>query len=359
MITRLPSFGKILAVAGSGGRRGGLGAAGWGLGTAEGRMVQSGKTAHHHNCRPATEALQGNQSFENSDMCRYAHLQSQNQYKQAVVFPRVISPLITHCCTALLMIPLPLLNHLPWHFLVLHLLQLTEQTQFLLTQYPWSEQTAFGHHHAQAAHAQPDDIVLTFGYLLNKFRSLCSSHSAVQDAVITSLEKHWNTLHKNQDIFIAAVILNPAYKTTPFNTITPFTNAGIIALILQLWSPFDGKNPPTALCTALLEYLSFSNDFEFMKVNLQMLLKMSHKTVSPLITPLFSIDWSLISREQNLTLTSFLWCGTEFEGKPPPWLTKLANHILSVCPNSAWCLALLAISWQSYKIGLEQKLWQH
>ncbi|KAH7919498.1 hypothetical protein BV22DRAFT_1090514, partial [Leucogyrophana mollusca] len=71
---------------------------------------------------------------------------------------------------------------------------------------------------AQAAHCRLDEVLIIFAYLCLRYQQLHNEGSS-QDhdliaVIIASLETRWSKC--DQDIFIAAVILNPLYKIEPF-----------------------------------------------------------------------------------------------------------------------------------------------
>src|SRR5438445_330109 len=78
-----------------------------------------------------------------------------------------------------------------------------------------------------------------------------------------SLEKHWDK--SDQEVFIAAVILNPMYKTSPFAQIHKFTYASIYSLLVKLWKHFYcGADPPVQLQAEMTAYLKGIGDYESM-----------------------------------------------------------------------------------------------
>ena len=72
-------------------------------------------------------------------------------------------------------------------------------------------------------------------------------------SIIDSLEKRWSKCE--QEVFLAAVILNPIYKTLPFAPLNTFTNSGIYQLLSQLWTHSFQQDPPHELLTELFDYM--------------------------------------------------------------------------------------------------------
>src|SRR5882762_7208212 len=52
-------------------------------------------------------------------------------------------------------------------------------------------------------------------------------------AIIESIKAQWATA--DQEIFVAAIILNPFYQSTPFTALQFLTNAGIHSMLGCLW----------------------------------------------------------------------------------------------------------------------------
>jgi hypothetical protein len=59
-------------------------------------------------------------------------------------------------------------------------------------------------------------------------------------AIIESIKAQWATA--DQEIFVAAIILNPFYQSTPFTALQFLTNAGIHSMLGCLWQHFFLKN---------------------------------------------------------------------------------------------------------------------
>jgi hypothetical protein len=61
----------------------------------------------------------------------------------------------------------------------------------------------------------------------------------VREAVLASLEKRW--ANSDQDVSIAAVVLNPTYVCKPFSDHYAFTKIGLQMLLGRLWRRFNQK----------------------------------------------------------------------------------------------------------------------
>jgi hypothetical protein len=78
---------------------------------------------------------------------------------------------------------------------------------------------------------------------------------SVKQALLKSIESRWSKAE--QDVFIAAVILNPTLKLAPFNTTNRtriFSLASILALCSRLYTRFYGGPEPAELHSNLRDY---------------------------------------------------------------------------------------------------------
>ena len=82
----------------------------------------------------------------------------------------------------------------------------------------------------QGSFCRLDEVLLVFGYLFNQFAGLNDlQDNLLKHAVLNSIELRWSKCE--QDVFIAAAILNPFLKIKPFKPLSIFTNAGIDNLL--------------------------------------------------------------------------------------------------------------------------------
>ena len=180
-----------------------------------------------------------------------------------------------------------------------------------------------------------DQILLTFGSLSIYYQSVRTEDDANIPgctAILDSIEKRW--AKADQDVFIAAVILNPFIKTSAFCPSLPFlTRAGVLALFRRLYERFFSITETAEELAENLQAL-FGNSQEYFAgegICADMALyaeaveteaTAKHKSPDPVevyhgISPLSSI------------------------ASPP--LFKLAFHVLSICPNSASCERLFSV----------------
>ena len=98
-------------------------------------------------------------------------------------------------------------------------------------------------------------------------------------AIIDSLEKWWDK--SDQEVFVAAVILNPMYNTKPFAQIRKFTYANIYSLLVKLWKRFYcGSEPSVQLQQEMMAYFRGVGDYESMDTWVQATIQTSATTVS-------------------------------------------------------------------------------
>ena len=86
----------------------------------------------------------------------------------------------------------------------------------------------------QATQCRLYQVLLTFSFLVSEY--LEKIHAGDNDeckAIISSLESRW--AKADQELFIASVVVNPFYCTTPFTKIPALNNAGIHMLLEYMW----------------------------------------------------------------------------------------------------------------------------
>jgi len=106
-----------------------------------------------------------------------------------------------------------------------------------------------------------------FGLLVKKYTELKSQ--APEDAtacntILNSLETQWS--NADQDIFIAAVLLNPIHKAAPFVKSAKFMSAAIYSLFSRLWTHFYGVSIPAEFFQELKHYFEESGQYKDLKL---------------------------------------------------------------------------------------------
>jgi len=77
-------------------------------------------------------------------------------------------------------------------------------------------------------------VLLTFGFLIMQYQKMQDAEDILgRDAIMNSIERCW--AKADHEIFIAAVIMNPFYKSTIFHPLPFLNNSGIHNMMSQLW----------------------------------------------------------------------------------------------------------------------------
>lgn len=74
-----------------------------------------------------------------------------------------------------------------------------------------------------------------------------------RDAILASIEKRWEK--SDQEVFVAALLVNPFYRVQPFATLDRFSLANINALFRRLYLRFFKEEPPAQFITHLSDFL--------------------------------------------------------------------------------------------------------
>ncbi|KAF8975091.1 hypothetical protein BDQ17DRAFT_1441658 [Cyathus striatus] len=122
----------------------------------------------------------------------------------------------------------------------------------------------------QSSFCRLDTVLMTFGYLVMEYKKMILMETSdgettsfgdteSANAIISSIEKHWEK--SDQEVFIAAVILNPFYQTKPFAQHDFLTPAGLGTLFGTLWTRFYGTVPPLDLTLDLVKYLTWEHPY--------------------------------------------------------------------------------------------------
>ncbi|KAF9441139.1 hypothetical protein P691DRAFT_684879, partial [Macrolepiota fuliginosa MF-IS2] len=166
----------------------------------------------------------------------------------------------------------------------------------------------------QASFCRLDMILLTFGYLISSYQHMKTENSQNIPgctAIITSVENRW--AKTDQEVFIAAVILNPMYQWSPFHHSHFHSVVAVISLFKRLWARFyNGQELPESFHTDIRDYLLKKGQFR---------------------------DISKAKRSPDpFLMYQYLGFGTMTESP----FTIFAKHILSITGNSASCERLFS-----------------
>ena len=116
----------------------------------------------------------------------------------------------------------------------------------------------------QSTHCRLDDVVMMFGYLFYQFSCFSDADKQpLREAVLQSIEARW--AKADQDVFLAAVILNPELRTKPFRALNFLNILGITSLLSRLTTRFWPNDPvgtSSQLHSEIQEYLLNQGRFE-------------------------------------------------------------------------------------------------
>ena len=118
------------------------------------------------------------------------------------------------------------------------------------------EPFAYASNITQSNEARLDTVLLVFALLYNKFDHLPTTNASdkiVAETVCNSINTRWEA--SDQDLFVAAVILNPMHKTRPFRKCQWLSIGLISVLMARLYCRFFGGPSPRELLQEVRAYL--------------------------------------------------------------------------------------------------------
>lgn len=119
-----------------------------------------------------------------------------------------------------------------------------------------------------------------FGTLFRHFHQLHEREDfEVKEAVLKSLEKRWAA--SDQQVFIAAVLLNPFYRLEPFNKSSSFFSVSSLCVLINgLWRRFYKQEAASELWESYMQYTEGIGPFEMLQHTVIELLRVSERTAS-------------------------------------------------------------------------------
>jgi hypothetical protein len=133
----------------------------------------------------------------------------------------------------------------------------------------------------QSVFCRLDEVLLTFGALTMEYQDLrdtCGGDQVACNAILGSLKKRW--ANADQNVLIAAVILNPFFKHSPFKALLRFQPANIYNLFVILWDHFFlGQRAPIALYQNVIDYLRENGKFTTLPMAIKVCLNISKQKV--------------------------------------------------------------------------------
>ena len=104
----------------------------------------------------------------------------------------------------------------------------------------------------------------------------------LMNAVLDSIEKRW--AKTDQDVFIAALLLNPMYKASAFSSGLEFlTGAGVWDLISRLWTRFYKETPPISLFRELSDYFQGTGIYAMLSDHIEREMRLAESEVCPIL----------------------------------------------------------------------------
>ena len=194
----------------------------------------------------------------------------------------------------------------------------------------------------QTAHCRLDQVLLTFGLLYHEYSCLLRDDPANEGAlraIIDSLEKRWSKC--DQDVFIAALIMNPQHRTAPLAKIVTFNNAAILALLNRLWLRFYQAPAPTSLFQEFMAYMGNHGLYENFPVWVASVVNDAESNVCFFKTLTVGKYLNTDLQKQSPDPLK-MYEGVAFGNEVSP-LCKLAQRLLSICANSASCERLFSM----------------
>ncbi|KAF8956006.1 hypothetical protein BDZ97DRAFT_1672403, partial [Flammula alnicola] len=147
-------------------------------------------------------------------------------------------------------------NQVFWHNIALYVSIFFNEIMLIytgrITRY--LEPLAIAANIVQESFCRIDQVLLTFGFLMMKYLDVKMSQDTVgRDAIINSIEARW--AKSDQEVFVAAVLVNPFYRTLPFAPLPCFNQSQIRVLLTRLYRRFYKQEPPTIFIQHAYEFL--------------------------------------------------------------------------------------------------------
>jgi hypothetical protein len=147
--------------------------------------------------------------------------------------------------------------------------------------------------------------------------------------IMESLKWHWAVT--DQQIFIAAVIVNPFYQGRPFAQLHFLNNNGIHSLLAHLFTRFYQVQAPQDFHAELTEYLTHMGHY--------VLWQSKERGTGKGRYILFPSGYCEVNHWWQCIHPDLLsiFVDFSFAGQPPTPFIQLAQRILTICDNSATC----------------------
>ena len=131
----------------------------------------------------------------------------------------------------------------------------------------------------QSAFCCLDQVLLIFGYLVMQYKQPEMAKDPVGcDAIINSIEMRWRK--SDQELFIAAVLVNPFYHNKPFVKLPFLTNAEIWVLFCHLWQQLFKTTVPDNFEDLLHHFFASTGSFAGLESQCDYAVRTAHSKVN-------------------------------------------------------------------------------
>lgn len=95
----------------------------------------------------------------------------------------------------------------------------------------------------QGSFCRLDQVALTFASLGVQYSNDKMAKDLTScNAILASLEKRWKKA--DQEVFLAAIMVNPFYQMAPFKPLARFMQANVVAMLTRVYCQLFWDNPP-------------------------------------------------------------------------------------------------------------------
>jgi len=155
----------------------------------------------------------------------------------------------------------------------------------------------------QESFCRMDQVLLTFGFLVMKYRDKKMNQDIIgRDAIIKSIEMRWSK--SDQEVFISAVLVNQFYRTTPFASLLVFSKAYIRVLFTKLYGRFFSDQPPTEFIEHTYDFLDEKGIFQGLEDQVKFELETALNKVRSKFTDLFMTKTGIFRSSNQILLLS-------------------------------------------------------
>lgn len=105
----------------------------------------------------------------------------------------------------------------------------------------------------QGTFCRLDQVALTFASLAVQYSNANMEEDLPsRNSILASLEKHW--MKADQEVFLAAIMVNPFYQMAPFRHIRRFMQANMTAMLTRVYRQLFREGPPDEFQEHLVDF---------------------------------------------------------------------------------------------------------